>query len=449
MSVIVLDEYLSTSDFARRMEALGPFEPSPHLAVAVSGGGDSMGLVILANRWARQRGGQVTALTIDHGLRKGAAKEAAKVGKWLAKYSIKHVILRWRGDKPITGIQEAARNARYRLMDQWCQNNHILHLLLAHTLDDQAETLLMRLQRGSGLDGLAAMSVQRELTHCRLLRPILDYSRDTLREFLSYQGQEWLEDPSNNDARFFRTRVRNLLGKKGLCALELAETAKHYGRARKILEGETDRVLALGGCFFSGGYARMEKSVLENAPKDVALRAVARLIAAVGGLIHLPARAAVERLYHKLLIGSGKTLTLGRCQLRNLGAHVGVYRERRNLPEPLIFQSGLSVIWDGRFAVDFGKVPAESFGCLYLHNLDIGDRCQPQLENPNLCSLRLMPVPALTGLPALYDDRGIFSVPHIDYHRFGQKLKDTRGTGIRKVRFRPFRSASIGSFCVA
>ena len=153
MPVIVLDEHLSTSDFARRMAALGPFEPSPHLAVAVSGGGDSMGLVILANRWARQRGGQVTALTIDHGLRKGAAKEAEKVGKWLSKYSIKHVVLKWRGDKPITGIQEAARNARYRLMDQWCQNNHILHLLLAHTLDDQAETLLMRLQRGSGLDG--------------------------------------------------------------------------------------------------------------------------------------------------------------------------------------------------------------------------------------------------------------------------------------------------------
>ena len=196
-----------------------------------------MGLVILANRWARQRGGQVTALTIDHGLRKGAAKEAAKVGKWLAKYSIKHEILRWRGDKPITGIQEAARNARYGLMDQWCKNNHILHLLLAHTLDDQAETLLMRFQRGSGLDGLAAMSVQRELTHCRLLRPILDYSRNALREFLNYQGQGWLEDPSNNDSRFFRTRVRSLLGKKDLCALELAETTKHYGRARKILEG--------------------------------------------------------------------------------------------------------------------------------------------------------------------------------------------------------------------
>ena len=193
----------------------------------------------------------------------------------------------------------------------------------------------------------------------------------------------------------------------------------------------------------------METSVLENASKDIALRVIARLIAAGGGLIHLPARAAVERIYYKLRAGSGKTFTLGRCQLRISGAHVGVYRERRNLPEPLVFRSGLSVIWDGRFEVDFGEVPAESLGCLYLHNLNIHDWCQHQLENSNLCSRRFMPLPALTGLPALYDDRGIFSVPHLEYYRSGQRLKDTQGTGIRKLRFRPFRSASIGSFCVA
>ena len=250
MPVITLDELLSPSGFAHRMIALGPYETNPHLAVAVSGGGDSMALVLLANNWASSLGGRVTALTIDHGLRVGSAKETGRVGKWLSERSIKHVVLKWRGEKPMTGIQQAARNARYRLLDYWCQNNHVLHLLIAHTREDQAETLLMRLQRGSGLDGLAAMSAQRELTHCRLLRPLLGLSRNVLREFLKYQEQDWIEDPSNRDARFLRTRLRSLFGEDGLCTVELAKRAKLYGLARKVLEGETDRALALGGCFF-------------------------------------------------------------------------------------------------------------------------------------------------------------------------------------------------------
>ena len=159
----------------------------------------------------------------------------------------------------------------------------------------------------------------------------------------------------------------------------------------------------------------MEKSVLANASENIALRVISRLIAAVGGLVHIPARAAVKRLYNEFLVGSCKTMTLGRCQFHTLGAYIEVYRERRNLPEPLIFHAGRSVIWDGRFEVVFGEVPAKSLGCLYLQNLNTLDLCQPHSEDPNLFSQRLIPAPALAGLPALCDDRGILSVPHIEY----------------------------------
>src|SRR5205823_2951019 len=149
------------------------FEARPRLAVAVSGGPDSMALLLLADRWARQRGGEAWGLTVDHGLRPESAGEARIVAGWLAARGMAHEILVWSGDKPATGIQEAAREARYALLAGWCRAHGILHLLTAHHREDQAETYLIRRRAGSGVDGLAAMSAVRELPGCRIVRPLL------------------------------------------------------------------------------------------------------------------------------------------------------------------------------------------------------------------------------------------------------------------------------------
>ncbi|HEC14169.1 MAG TPA: tRNA lysidine(34) synthetase TilS, partial [Rhodospirillales bacterium] len=151
------EEPVSKEEFAALMEAFAPFEAAPHIAVAVSGGPDSMGLCLLCDRWARDRGGWVTALSVDHGLRAASAEEALRVGRWMERLGIAHQTLVWPGDKPSSGIQAAARTARYKLMNGWCRDAGVLHLLLAHHRRDQAETFLMRLGRGSGPDGLAAM----------------------------------------------------------------------------------------------------------------------------------------------------------------------------------------------------------------------------------------------------------------------------------------------------
>ncbi len=431
------------------MAELGPFEPNPHIAVAVSGGSDSIALVILANKWARLNGGAITALTVDHSLREGSAKEAVQVGNWLAKRGIRHFVLGWKGKKPINGIQKAARDERYRLMDQWCQRNHILHLLVGHTQDDQAETFLMRLQRGSGPDGLAAMSIQRELTSCRLLRPVLGYSRNSLREFLKHQRQDWLDDPSNYDERFFRTNLRHWMGEVGLSSVELAARAKKYGLARKALECEADRTMALGGIFFSAGYARIKMSFLARTPEDVALLVIARLIAIVGGLLYKPSRASVKRLYNRLIKGPSENMTLGRCLLRKFGLYLEVYRERRNLPEPVIFEAGRSIIWDGRFELVFGQVPTKAWGNIYLRSLNKYNWYEFLAKKPHHFFKHAIPAFALAGLPALYDDRGIYSVPHLEYCRDGHWLEKSSETGIKKVYFRPYGSLSFGSFCVA
>ncbi len=155
------------------MATLGPFEATPALAVAVSGGPDSLALAMLAKAWSDARGGSLVALTVDHGLRPESTGEARQVGRWLKKRGIPQRILRWDGPKPGSALQAEARSARYALLTGWCRARGILHLLLGHQREDQAETVLMRLERGSGPDGLAAMprraavsSGPRKLVNC-------------------------------------------------------------------------------------------------------------------------------------------------------------------------------------------------------------------------------------------------------------------------------------------
>ena len=175
-------------EFADLMARFAPFESKPVLAAAVSGGPDSMALALLADRWARKRGGSVVALTVDHRLRHGSGAEAHRVASWMKHRGIRHHVLRRRGDAPVGNVQAKARQARYELLSQWCRRHGVLHLLLAHHRDDQAETVLLRLARGSGVDGLAAMSPVAETPDLRHLRPLLALPRDRLLATLAAQA---------------------------------------------------------------------------------------------------------------------------------------------------------------------------------------------------------------------------------------------------------------------
>ncbi|CCC97941.1 protein of unknown function [Azospirillum baldaniorum] len=186
---------ISASEFAARMDRLGGFETRPRVAVGVSGGADSLGLVLLAQRWAAERGGDVLALIVDHGLRAESAAEAARVGGWLQARGVAHAILRWDGEKPASGIQEAARAARHHLLAERCRKEGVLHLALAHHRDDQAETVLLRFSRGSGIDGLAGMAPVRAAGAVRVIRPLLDLPHKRLVATCRAFGQEWIEDP--------------------------------------------------------------------------------------------------------------------------------------------------------------------------------------------------------------------------------------------------------------
>jgi len=264
------------------------------LLLAVSGGSDSTALLVIAARWAKRlrRAPKIVAVTIDHGLRPESKREAAAVKRLARRLGIPHRTLRWRGNKPKTGLQEAARNARYQLLAQAAARAGYEHILTAHTLDDQAETVLFRLARGSGLTGLAGMAHASPIpagkrTAIFLVRPLLRVSKGRLLATLKAAGIDYSEDPTNRDPRFARARLRALmpdLAREGLDAKGLARLAARMRRAEGTVEFAVAaaRAALAPGPWYAGGPIVFDTVRFNDLPAEVALRLLGRAVAHAG-----------------------------------------------------------------------------------------------------------------------------------------------------------------------
>jgi tRNA(Ile)-lysidine synthase len=446
----MIDAIRSLDDaFAEAMAAFGPFEARPHLAAAVSGGADSLALALLADRWARAQGGRVTALTLDHGLRPDSGEEAARVGAWLAGRGIAHEILEWPGAKPASAIQARARAARYAILGAWCRAAGVLHLLLAHQREDQAETLLLRLAGGSGPDGLAGMSAVVEMPDARILRPLLGMSRRALESFLAGLGQDWIEDPSNRDPRFARTRVRHglsALAAHGLTAETLAAAARRFADVRVALEAATAALLARAARVHPAGFAVLSLAEFRTAPAEIAARALARALAAVGGRAHPPALDKAARLLGAAARAkeSGNVGALAGCVVewhaRAGSAELMLRRESRGLPEPEPVAATVRCGWDGRFDVVIPAAPKP----LILSPLGEDGWHEIARTAPDLNDCPV-PRPVRSVLPALRDAEGVARIPHLGYTRPGTEAWLMAADAV----FRPRRPLASPGFFVA
>ncbi|MGA9603900.1 MAG: tRNA lysidine(34) synthetase TilS [Methyloceanibacter sp.] len=386
----------------------------PKLALAVSGGPDSLALLHLAATWraARGKGPELHVLTVDHGLRAASREEALMVGRLASALGLPHAILEWeqQGER-YTALQARARAARYDLMVAYCHAHDIPALATAHTLDDQAETFLMRLKRGSGLDGLAAIPMTGAWSGIAVERPLLDVAKARLIATLQERGIGFVSDPSNSDVRFERARVRReagALAALGLTAEALALSARRLRRAREALDQAAESFLAASSEVSEAGYATVDREALLAAPQEIALRALSRLIAMVGGGEEPLRLAKVETLLASLASCPGKTHTLGRCRIGTLGQRLGIFREMRAKGLPMIaLHPGMRVLWDNRFRMELGTEEREPVTVKALGEQglrDLRDRFHLLATLPPLAS-RTLPAcfrgAALIGLPAL------------------------------------------------
>jgi tRNA(Ile)-lysidine synthase len=424
---------IDEAEFGCLMAAVGPFEPRPALAVAVSGGGDSLALALLADRWARACGGHLTALTVDHRLRPESGREAAEVAGWLAGRCIPHRVLEWSDARGGAGLQARARAARHAALQAWCAGAGVLHLLLAHHLDDQAETVLLRLGRGSGVDGLGAMAPVAYGRSCRLVRPLLDLAKPRLIATCRQFGQPFIDDPSNRDTGFARVRLRQArpaLEADGLTARRLATTASSMRRARAALDQATAELLVQAARPHPGGFCRLDRGALTRAPRELALRGLAAVLGCVGGAFYRPRLERLTRLLEVLIGEPTAACTLGGCRVVARADTVWVVREAAAMAPPVALSVDRAVTWDDRFVVyAAGPLPRGAtvggLGAAGLAALRADLRARGRRNAP-----LAVPAIGLAGLPTIRDLDGVLAVPHLNYCRQGQRTDTIDGVSI-------------------
>ncbi|WP_455273330.1 tRNA lysidine(34) synthetase TilS [Rhizobium herbae] len=321
------------------------------ILAAVSGGSDSKGL-LLALHEAIALGGfsafSLSACTVDHALRPGSADEARAVAAFCAERGIAHTIRQWQGEKPLTGIQAAARAARYGHLADAAGEIGAACVVTAHTADDQAETIAMRQSRSEpnalGLAGMAAgVLVDRRAW---VMRPFLSLGRADIRDYLSARGEGWLDDPSNVNTGFERVRVRQALSDT------TPSTADAFGAAH-TRRRSSERVAQLLGSQVSvpeGLVAQLDPTLAMNMADADSRRAVLSIAAVIGGRRHLPGRETALRLAAFLNTGESGRLTAGRVVFDRRRSGLYLYRESRDLPE-MVVKPGQEAVWDGRFLV--------------------------------------------------------------------------------------------------
>jgi tRNA(Ile)-lysidine synthase len=427
---------ITFGEFTASLASIARFESPPFLAVAVSGGPDSLALAILADRWARDRGGQICALTVDHRLRPESGDEIRRLGAWLSARAIRHKVLVWTGAKPRTGIQEAARFARYRLLGGWCRDHACLHLITGHHRDDQIETHLIRRRAHSGQDGLAGMSAIRELADCRLLRPLLGVARDRLVAFLEAEGQPFISDPSNLDPAFERSRLRLGDGVPAGNSRLLGEI-RVLGRTRAAHEHERDTHLARFVSLHSAGFALLDPAMMPETPPEMAERLLSAVTAAIGGASYPPRRARIVRLLANLGEAARRGHTVGGCRFIRWRERILVTRELAKAAPPVRLRPGERIVWDRRFEIMTPRADGGPFTIGYLG--------LPEAPRLDLRSLQLRrawaPRLLLSILPGVWDEKGIAAIPYLGYGREGV-------VGLPQIVFRPVNPLTQAGFAV-
>ncbi len=382
--------------FGAAMAASGPFESAPRLAAGVSGGADSMALAILADAWARARGGSLLALTADHGLRPESGQEAATTAERLRGLGIAARVLTI-ADLPYgPGIAERARAARYRILREACAEQGILHLLLGHHAGDQAETVMIRVLGGSGGRGLAGMAMVAEQASLRLVRPLLTVPPAALRRFLAARGVAWVEDPSNRDDRAMRARVRRLRGDpsgEGEGTQVLLQAVRCAGRQRTSDDRAIAGVLAARVLIRPEGFALLTQGALPPG-------ALAQLLRCLAGAPFAPGMDQVADLAARMrpaTLWGVRILPAGR-----LGNGWLLVREAAKVASPVPARDGAT--WDGRFRLHSARdnLDGATFGAL-------GDAAA------GLRRYSRLPATVLRTMPALWRGNVVAAVPHLRY----------------------------------
>lgn len=403
------------------------------IAIAVSGGSDSMALCLLANEWAKKSGKEVIALTVDHKLRPESAQEAEQVHSWLKKYNIEHLALENEDEAiPQSNIQEYARDLRYKLMGDWCNANHAPCLLTAHNAEDQAETVLLRLERGTGLDGLTGINNDTQINDLRILRPVMDFYKEELKNYLVLNQQEWIEDPTNSNKKYKRNALRLALSElaqdKNLLTSRINKTSATLAKVSEALDYATDCFISQMAQGFEEGYVRADLQKILNLPEEFTLRILKRILLHVGGKKRAPRFEELENLLKKLKSGFTGTTIWGCYIAQTQEEKIIVLREKFRIKTELL-ELGKELFWDDRYIISLHK--KSDLSTCYIRNFS-NTEIKSIISSLSYFEQKKIqqgiPKSVLETLPILVENKdsskveNVIAAPHINYYR-DEKIK--------------------------
>ena len=390
---------VSSQEFERLIQ---PFLPLGKIvAVAVSGGADSMALAFCLKRFVKD-GGQLLAFIVEHGLREESAAEAKTVAARLTAMGIETEILPWHHGAIASRIHVRARDARYALLTEACKRRGASTLFLAHHADDQAETVLMRLSKGSGVDGLAGMAPAVDMDGVRLVRPFLSVPKVQLVATCAENAIETVTDPSNEKEKYARGRLRRvmpLLAAEGLTPERLVDLADRAREAKEALDFYTQDYLRGAAQLDASGAITLDVPTLVALPRAVALRALATCLRTLHPTDYPPEREALGAFYQWIIHkNTPETRSFHGCLAhKNDGKQTVTFlRELAAITDKLPITTGETVLWDGRWRVTLhGAESGLIVRALGAQNYDVQDSLSPDLRRKIASGRRRMTLPAL------------------------------------------------------
>jgi len=373
-----------------------PLIKKKKIALAVSGGRDSNALMLLISKWVSIKvlNIEVHVLTINHKLRKESDKECLQVSKIAKSYGFKHKIIPWIHKEIKTSIQELAREARYELMCDYLKKYEIDVLLTGHTLDDQVETFIMRLSKGSGLDGLRSIQKERNIGNITLHRPFLGITRSITTKILEYSNKEWIDDPYNDDLRFERIKIRknlHYLENLNISHESIYKSINRLTRSQEAIKDTVDTLFSDLVEINNLGYLTIKRPQIDNIHEDLIIRILQRCLRIVSGGKRV-SLSSLEMAYNDI-VRIKKSKTINGCIIKVLSDKYVVAREVRDF-KSMHLKSGDEITWDNRFNI---LLKSSANDALTIKNLGSSNYLKSYCQNTYFENLPNYIINALPG----------------------------------------------------
>ena len=341
-----------------------------NISVAVSGGIDSMALMLILDLWCKNNNTNLTAITVDHKLREESTNEAIYVNSLCKEKNIKHVILTWEGEKPDHNIELIARENRYKLISNYCKNNKIDYVFIAHHLQDQAETFLIRLFRGSGIDGLSSMKKIVENYNLKIIRPFLNIEKEDLKQYLLENKIEWIEDKSNNDEKYLRNKIRlflNSFENRDDIIKRIDFAVNQINDYKVFIDSYIKKIERKIVSFNSFGTCILNKHFLLQEDENIILKILAQISMIVSGNKYKPRLEKLRRLLDTIQNEDKIKYTFYGCVFESYNNDIMIYREYNSIKEDVDLIYNQEVIWDNRFKIILTKnISGLKVGCIKM-----------------------------------------------------------------------------------